>query len=243
MLRAVAQRGTVLGQTGLPVIVPSTSTTGIQANGTLTVDTALAMTYPQAWCYFPAGAVSGDATGGLYYCVFSSTTQGTVYAGKIGGANGVSSTFTPYVPTTLTPVVGSGAGYTQSTGKINVLQVVVPGGSMGPEGSLNWQADIATNNNANSKTSYYDFSTGSFSGNNLASLTFTRINRWAANRGVVNSQYVTPIPTATSTTAPALPNTTINTAVSQPFVLAFQLAVATDWMAVEFFNLQVYYGS
>jgi hypothetical protein len=126
---------TILAATGLAVILPSDGT--IATNGTLTLTTALPTTYAQAWCFFPAGAVSGDATGGLYYCVFSSTTQATVYAGKQGGATGATSAFIPFVPTSLVAVTGSNAAYVQTLAtEIALANLTIPAGALGPNGAL-----------------------------------------------------------------------------------------------------------
>lgn len=143
-------RPTILAVTGLAVILPSDGT--IATNGTVTLTTALPTTYAQAWCFFPAGAVSGDATGGLYYCVFSSTTQATVYAGKQGGATGATAAFVPFVPTNLVPVTGSNLAYPQLLAtEIALINVTIPAGALGPNGALRVEHSVSLASSAGTK--------------------------------------------------------------------------------------------
>src|SRR5574337_1133130 len=83
----------ILAQSGVPVIVVPNGT--VDANGTITLGTALSIVYAGgAWIRLPAGAVVGGSAG-LYWCVFSFTTQGQVYTHFADKA----AIFIPVVPT------------------------------------------------------------------------------------------------------------------------------------------------
>lgn len=252
MLRAVAQRTNLVGQSGLPVIIPSSSLTGIQANGTVTFDTALptglGTTNTRCWCYFPANAVSGDATGGLYYCVLSSSTAATVYAGKVGGATGATAAFVPTVPTTLTPVTGSAAAYTQATNTfITLAAVTIPGGAMGPNGQIYYTQQLRLSNTATGKATQVTF----------GGISLSQISGFGSTDAIVGGGFITNQARQTSqavitNSGNALPfyaggvaNAYIsaNTAIDQ--LLAFTLRLntaATDVIVLEAFSVQVLFS-
>lgn len=141
----------ILAQSGVPVGIAPNAT--IATNGTLTIPggSALPTTYSGGiWLRFPASAVVGDSTGGIYWCVMSSTTSGTVYAGKIDAA----SAFTPYIGSTAgVAVTGSNSAYTQDTAAdITLANITMPAGAMGTYGMLAVREIFALcNNSASSK--------------------------------------------------------------------------------------------
>ena len=227
-----------LGESGIPVMVANSGT--IATNGTVTLGTALPTTYAAAFCYFPASAVSGDATGGIYYVVFSSTTVGVVYAGKYGVANGVGSVaFTPVIPSgTLVAVTGSNSGYTGSTTETNLVNVTLPAGAMGNNGQIVITSNWATNNSAGTKTgknylsttvigtnSSYTTSTGGSSMNSIR------------NRGVLNVQSTQLIGGAS---ASGHVYTAVDTSASVPIVISGTIATATDNVILEGFTVQLF---
>lgn len=113
----------------IPAGIPSSGSVGI--NGALTVNTAFLKVYSDGvWLYFPAGAVYAGSLAGMYWCVMSSTTVGTVYAhrgaGWLIGTTGVA-----------TPIVSASIGaYVTPTTAITVSSVTLPGGALGLNGSL-----------------------------------------------------------------------------------------------------------
>lgn len=121
----------ISAQTGVPVGLVSNGT--VATNGVITLVTALATTYSGGiWLRLPASAVVGGAAG-LYWAVMSSTTQGQVYTAFVD----TTSAFTPYIPTGLVAAVGSNAAYTQTTAAdITLINVSLPGGTMGANGGL-----------------------------------------------------------------------------------------------------------
>jgi hypothetical protein len=226
-----------LATSGIPVMVANSGT--IATNGTVTLGTALPTTYGAAFCYFPASAVSGDSTGGIYYVVFSSTTVGVVYAGKYGVANGVGSVaFTPVIPSgTLTAVTGSNSAYTGSTTETTFINVNVPAGDIGNNGQIVVTCNWATNNSAGAKTgavylggtavgssSSYTTSTGGSSMNSIR------------NRGVLNAQ-ISQLIGGAATGASVY--TSIDTSVNKAITITGDLATATDNVILEGFTIQL----
>jgi hypothetical protein len=225
----------ILSASGIPVIVANTGT--IATSGTVTLGTALPTTYANAFVYFPASAVSGDATGGLYYVVFSSTTVGVVYAGKYGVANGVGAVaFTPVVPSgTLTAVTGSNSSFTGSTTETTLINVTLPAGDIGNNGQIVVTANWGCNNSAGAKVgtvylggtavgsaSSYTTSTGGSSMNSIR------------NRGILNAQQSQLIGGAATG---ASVYTSIDTATDKAITITGDTATATDHIILEGFNI------
>jgi hypothetical protein len=226
----------VLGVAGIPVAVANTGT--IATAGAITLGTALPRIYPAIWLYFPASAVVGDATGGLYFCVMTSTTVGTVYAGKQGVANGVTASFQPTVPTTLVAVVGSNAEYTGSTTATNLVNVTIPAGTIGLNGSARVTVNWTSNNSGGAKTgkvfllttqvgvsSAYTSSTG---GTQMISI------RNAGTAAFNSSQVVGGIATS------AAVYSAVDTAAATYIGIQGTVAVATDFMVLEGYTVEVF---
>lgn len=234
----------ILSQSAVPVILAPNGT--IATNGTVTLGTALPTTYSGgAWVFFPASAVSGDATGGLYWTVFSNTTTGVVYAGKQGVATGINAAFTPYIGSTAGgAVTGSNAAYTQTTAADIVLaNVTVPGGAMGANGALRCEFDLSALNNANTKT-YKN----NFGGQALYSSTglLTSQSNGVALQRVKNRGNVALQKNACPSYGPgggSLNFTTVNTAIDQAFTVTCQLATATYYIILEGFTVEVLPGN
>ena len=225
-----------LGVGGLPVAVANSGT--IATAGTVTLGTALPRIYPAIWLYFPASAVVGDATGGLYFCVMSSTTVGVVYAGKQGVANGVTAAFQPTIPTTLVAVVGSNAGYTGSTTETNLINVAIPADTVGNNGQVRVTVNWTTNNTAGAKTgkTYLGASqiaqSASYTTSTGGSQTISVRNAGALNFN--SSQIIGGTATA------AAVYTAVDTNVASFIGISGTVAVATDFTIVEGYTVEVF---
>ena len=217
----------VIAQTAVPVILAPNGT--VATNGTITLGTALSTTYANAWVYLPAGAVVAGLAG-LYFATFSSTTVGVITTTYTS----VASAFTPYIPTGTVVATGSNAAYTQSTAETTLANITVPGGMMGANGSVACRG-----------TNYSAAATG---GNKTVRARLGGSTEWGAtiitssggvrvignitNRGSASSQV--------SNAYGGLPNyTTTNTAVDQALTFTAQLAVATDYIVLEGFTVEV----
>lgn len=233
VVRVVSGDGTVLNLGSLllstfPVgIAPSGS---VGANGALTLGTALNVIYSGGiFLHFPAGAVFSGSAAGLYYCVMSSTTVGTVYNNVGSGV--------PSAPTAPTPIVDAGPGaYTAPTGA-DITLITAPAISAGVFGlSGGFKAEVigSNNNSASGKTTRFKLNsvniggaTTSTSTNNSQSITFQ--NGGAANRNVVFFQNF-----GASAIGQARSATTVDTSAAMTLVVAAQLAtVATDFVIVD----------
>jgi hypothetical protein len=223
-----------LGSGGIPVGVANSGTTTL--TGALTLGTALPRIYPAIWLYFPAGVVTGDATGGLYFCVFSTTLIGQIYAGKAGVANGVGAiSFQPFFPSTLITAPCAAASYTGSTTETYLLNVVVPPGGLGLQGQLRVTTNQTTNNSAGAKTvkTYLGASQVGQSGSYTTSTGGTQsiAVRNAGTQAFNSSQVVG----GTSTGAAVY--TAIDTSVASFVAVTGQIATATDNVIIEGYEI------
>ena len=228
-----------LGSAGVPVAVANSSAAGILTVGTFTLGTALPRIYPAIWLYFPANAVLGDTTGGLYYCVMTSTTAGTVYQGKNGVANGVGAvTFQPTIPATLTAVVGGNAAYTGSTTETFLVNVALPAGCIGVNGSVRVTVLETTNNSAGAKTykTYLGASQVGQSGSYTTSTGGTQMIQ-VRNAGAQNFNNSSVVG---GTSATAAVYTAIDTSVSSFIALSVTSAVATDVSVIEGYTVELF---
>jgi hypothetical protein len=218
----------MIAQSAVPAGLPSSGTIG--NNGALSGITALTITYPGIWLYFPAGAVYAGSVAGFYWTVMSSTTAGTIYDTRLSG------TEAPYVPASPTPIVAAGPGaYTQTTGSaITICTHTIPGGAMGINGSLTCIPISRMNNSAGNKKVLV-VSAASV----VVDVTFTTMAQFrqfveTINRGVANVQARTFWGGfGNSATDPMGANLAINTAADWPVTHQLQIAVATDTIVLE----------
>lgn len=203
----------VLSQGAAPIILPSSGSSN--ASGQITLTTALPYTPTGVvQVYLPAGVVTGDATGGLYRAAFSSTTVCQL-AGSPATAN---------------------AAFTQSTSVVTLASMAVPAGAMGQNGALRIEPLWSMPNNANVKTAIISLGGTTFS--SLGSTTIAQDSRTVRirNRGAeaVNVGFVSG---ATFTFAPNYG--TVDTSANQSLLLRAQLAVATDYMILEGYAVEL----
>jgi hypothetical protein len=218
----------------IPVGVPGSGSIGV--NGALTLTTALQLTYPNIWLYFPVGAVYSNSPAGSYFCQMTSTTLGTVYNHVLVGS--------PYIPTTLNPVVSASIGaYTAPTSAVNLFSFILPGGIMGANGQLVMYAEVTVPNNANTK-----IGTISIGGTQIVSISLTttitsNAIKYLTNRGVSNAQ-ISRASTANNigNSAVALAQTSISTDVNQTVLFQGQLANAADFVVFEQFSMSTYFS-
>lgn len=220
----------ILAQSGVPMILPSSGSIG--NNGALTLTTALPATYSGGcYMYFPANAIAAGVPAGLYYVVMSSTTVGTIY-------NNTYSSGTPAIPASPTAFVTTGPGaYTQTTAtEITLASITVPPSTIGSYGTLRYSAQPQWNNSAGAKVKTVKFGGTTFLS---VSRTTTTNDEWLLsirNQGEaaqVHANSVVPTSNITVT------RRAINTAQSQAFAVIGQVAVATDYILLESFSLEV----
>ena len=218
-------------QTAVPFVIPSSGSIG--NNGALSGITALPATITQGYFYFPLHAISSTSAAGLYWVVMTNTTTGTIY-------NNTYTSGQPVVPASPTAFVTTGPGsYTQTTGSaINLVQAVVPGNSIGPDGSFSFLPACSVNANSNSKYQFMTFGGQQIVNYGLSTLGYGETPRNLINRGATNIQvaenqlyygygYQNQLPVAFA----------IDTTANQTAVCQLQIQTATDWAVLEFFRI------
>ena len=211
---------TLVALVGWPTVMVSSGTSN--ATGQLTLTTALSYRpLGPTRVRVPAGVVVGDATGGLYAATFSSTTVCQL---------------------TGSPVTAN-AAFTQTTGSaVTLASVAIPGGLMGLNSQLQIRSRWTTLNNANVKTAGIQLGAGAALFGSLASNLTSSLVAEISNRGSLAVQGLTPSSLATpfglSTTAAVAEGTT-NTAVDTTLVFTINNAVATDFVILENFVVEL----
>jgi hypothetical protein len=157
-------------------------------NGALTLTTALPRTVGNCYTYLPAGAISTGSAAGWYWANFSSTTAATVY-------NNVYTTGQPTVTASPTAFSTTGPGaYTQTAGsssQVPAVQVTVPAGVMGINGSLDVQTLASTSGTSGAKNILVNLG-GTYFGNTTTTssgVTTMGVQNTITNQGVANAQF------------------------------------------------------
>lgn len=231
----IASVARILGQTGIPCVIANSGT--VATNGTVTLGTALPLTYPQAWLYLPAGAVVGGLAG-WYYAVMSSTTVGQVYTAYMA-------TMTlPYVPTTaaLVAAVGSNSAYTGATGAdIQMGAVTVSANRMGTNGALRYHALFGHNSTAGNKIEKAKFGSGTVVSSTATTTTGLTMSKRVQNRAAASQVIQAGLETgAPVSVAPSL--LAIDTTADVVASFTGQLAVATDVCVLEAWSIEILPG-
>jgi hypothetical protein len=235
-LRAVAGISSavanILAKCGIPFIIAPTGTMG--NNGAITLGTALPTTYANAYIYLPANAIQAGSSVGWYFCQMSSATVGTVF-------NNTYTTGVPSIPASPTAFVSTGPGaYTGVTTAVSGPQISIPAGSLGILGELRTAALCGTINNANTKTL-----TLTVGGSTVKSLAITtsvscEVLSTVYCRGSQSAQVSHASGQFGPGTAGGSPvYNSINFANAQTWILGGQLAVATDFLVLEAFAIEV----
>jgi len=231
----------VLGRSNIPVILAPNGT--VAANGQITLGTALGYIPANCWLFLPAGAITGGAAG-LYFAQMSSTTVGQVYATFVPSG----APFAAYVPgaSQLTAAVGSGSAYTQTTGSDFVMaSVTVPGGLIGPSGALRAYGAFTFNNSAGAKTFKSNFGTSALVNGAPTTSQQADFLKLVRNRAINLQAILATSGSGYGATSNnnALTLGTDDTTTDKVFNITTRLAVATDWIALEGFDLEVMPGA
>lgn len=225
--------------TAVPAILPSSGT--VAANGQITLSTALPATYSVGcWLYLPATALASGISG-MYYAVFSSTTVGTVYTNYGDPAVG----FIPTIPSgILTPAVGTGVAYTQTTAAdISVMSKLLPGNYLGANGTLRGEYSFLLPNTANTKTCKTKLA-----GTDIRSIALTSSPSYRDNyvfkcTGSINNQFMTPGTNSTTpfgiTTSIIPSQYAIDLTTSQWLIMVLRLANAVDYAILNYVTIDI----
>lgn len=217
----------LLAQTGVPVILPSSGSS--DAVGTITFTTALPYTpangQPLA-VYLPAGVVTAGSQG---------TGAGVYQATGKGTNNSVS--------LTGTGIVTANGAYTQTTASnLTLANVTIPGGAMGPNGRLRTMVHTECPNNVNAKATVATFGGATVLNQSNSTIVqylavITTVNRGVQNAQIGYSTSGTAGGSGTSSAASVV--TTVDTSQAQVLTLSGQLAVATDYLILNSYSVEV----
>lgn len=211
----------VIGHSRVPMVLVSSGTMG--NNGALSGITAVALAFPAAYVYLPAGAISSGSAAGWYYAVFSSTSAATVY-------NNVYSSGTPTIPGSPTAFATTGPGaFTQTTSGVQAYAMTVPAGMIGVNGALRATLAGTNNNSSNTKNIFFKFGGTTFFGSfPTTTVSFGNMGGFT-NMGSASQQAgLTPSGGTTGLSSGAIDYGTVNTASSQTAAVTLQLANAGD---------------
>ncbi len=214
-------------------------------NGALTLTNALPSTLSRGcWMEFPAGAIatgipsSAQVTAGVkWWTVMSSTTAGTVY----------NNTYTPgttlptAIPASPTAFSTTGPGaYTNNISASPAYIITVPANTLGNNGSIDyeiWASSYSANTNAKTVSSTFG---GSGEG---ANINMTNNAQQALLGNFINQ--ANPKQQKSSQAGKSFSGnqsknfSTVDTTLSQNFVITFNTAVAGDYVCIESLKLTI----
>lgn len=196
--------------------------------GVVTLGTALDKTYPNCYMYFPAGAWTGS-TAGWYYVVMSSTTLGTVNSNAY-------TTGVPTIPASPTLVTTGAGAYTQTTGSyIAGPQFTVQGNLVGVNGKLRSNYGFTATNSAGNKFVKAVYGTAiSGDGALLTTGLYQANSVTISNLGIATKQTY-----LQTFAAEGFDLTSVTSSSNQTFSLQCKLATATDWMVIQYSDVQL----
>lgn len=221
-------------------IAPSGS---VGNNGALTLGTALDQVYTNGlYLDFPAGALYAGSAAGAYWCVMSSTTVGQVYTAFIATSGSAGTTagtiLRPTSPVALSATTGPGA-YTGVTSAIYFPGTNIAAGYLGKQGSVEARLIGRANTTAGGKTCGASLSNGS-ANININSISSTS----AAQTAQVATLYLADLvnaevaPQAQDSSAFGVAFSTLDTSVLTSVQPRLSIAVATDWVICEVFDVR-----
>lgn len=225
----------IILQTGVPAGVAPSGT--MADNGAITLGTALLKTYSSGlFLFLPANAISAGSAAGSYWCVMSSTTVGQVFNNTLSGI--------PEVPGSPTAFVTTGPGaFTGATGASrNCGTFVVPGGSMGPRGSVRCNFEWGYTNSVGAKNHIPTFGGTTIVQVNRTTTSHDSTTYRIKNQGVVTVQNAMNVSEANAASTGGYIPMAINTAADVSLIVGCQTNTATDWIISEACCIEVLPG-
>jgi hypothetical protein len=214
------------GGSGLPFVLPSNLNKD-NTSGAITVATAFSRVIGPSYAWFKAAGLNASNPAGWYYTVWSSATQGVVYADVY--TNG--SAQIPTTPQALTTTTGA---YVQSVGfDIMGPSFVIPGNTLGKNGFVEWSRVFSSNNSAGAKTYNSYLGATSFQGGSQTTNQYETGMGAVQNQGRPTAQIAANAGHGDNNNAGGLNVLAVDTTGSQTFSFSLQTAVATDYAIVE----------
>jgi hypothetical protein len=226
---------------GVPFIISPSGSMG--NNGAITSGTALATTYANAYVYLPANAIVAGSTAGWYFAQFTSTTAGTVY-------NNTYTSGQPTIPATLVPFVTTGPGsYTGVTTQVTAQNFQIDQGTLGPNGVLRMSVYWNMLNNVNTKTLGVTLGSSTIGAIPLTSTGSANTIFTVYNQGTTATQASFAVASNSgvgTANSNLLHTTAANLGASSPstsVALLLTMATATDFLGIEGFLAEFFYGA
>lgn len=214
----------ILAQRGAPTILPSSGSSN--ATGQITLTTALPyQPSGTVGLYLPAGVVTGGSQGsgaGVYQVTFSSTT-----VCQLAG----------------TSIVTANAAYTQTTGaQLTLASTSVPAGCLGVNGCLRvmpWWTHIGNTNIKIERAVFGGTWLADRQATSATQVTFRELlmvrNRGAQNSNLLESSWGGGIGADTG----LFKSASIDTSLAQTLAFTGQLSIATDYIILEGYSVEV----
>ena len=227
---------TKLASGAIPFVIAPTGT--MANNGAITLGTALPTTYANCYLNLPASAIQAGSAAGWYYAQMSSTTVGQVF-------NNTYSSGVPSIPASPTAFVSTGPGaYTGVTTQQSGPQISIPAGLLGANGSIRTTSLWSVLNNANAKTITVAIASVNILSASAASVGCIQVQSKIENRGVqnLNVSFPSANQTGLGTASGNANSTSIDFSAATTLSIAGTLGVATDFMVMESFLIEVMPG-
>jgi hypothetical protein len=227
---------TKLVAVAIPFVIAPTGT--MANNGAITLGTALPTTYANCYINLPANAISAGSAAGWYFCQMSSATVGTVF-------NNTYTSGTPAIPASPTAFVTTGPGaYTGVTGTVNAQAISIPANTLGANGVLSYQANWSFPSNGNNKTASITFGGSAVLSNTQTTQATLSVKKSIQNRGATNAQFGDngTAGTGVGTSGNSNAFLAVDTTTALTLQFASNIAVATDYMVMESFVIEVLPG-
>ena len=216
----------VIQKSSLARGVAPSGTISTGSSGNITLGTALTRVYDAGcYLYLPDIATTPAITAGLYWCVMSSTTVGTVYASKGGAAINFS----------------VGSAFTGATTEVTLATISLPAYAFGLDGGLNVTYGSAYNNGAGGKTTRLRLD-GSTAINVSGTTSLSQQNQFRiVNCGSYSKQkYFSGGGFAYANSAAAFGTATVDTTAAFSFTITGQHGTnATDTYMLEYYEVEL----
>jgi len=212
-------------------------------NGALTLGTALATTYANAYVLLPAGAIAAGvpAAPDYYYAQFSSSTVAVVFNNLLS-AN-VSAKGEPQIPASPTAFVTTGPGaFAGGVGASTALTLVLPASTMSATGELHLFMESVLTNTAGAKNVSATFGGAAWISATVTGMAVAFITGEVKNRNSASVQScISNSIFSNATVAHGLTFGTINTAGSVNIAISTTHGgAATDNIVIETFRVIVF---
>lgn len=228
---------TLIGQSGIPCIIPGGTGITLSAAGALSGIATLPTTYGWCWVHLPTTALA-SGTGGMYLANLTSATGGTVYQNKYAQYDG-----SPTIPTALGVLVGNNTPVSQAITPLTLFSKKIAANAMGLNGAIKTIEKWAFGGTLGTKDCVIQSSDANmYVSVQAAAATVGNVElaRSVHNRGVANKQLQTRFNSAgvaTGLTASSSFYGALNTAVDWELNLRGQLANASDFIVLEGYSI------